>query len=145
MSNQLPAGWPRVTTSLFYDDAAAAIDWLCKAFGFSVRLRVDGEDGVIVHSELEYLDGLIMVGSVSRGEHRRSPKSIGGANTQSIMLYVTDLDAHLARARAAGATILMEPKVSDYGDEYWIDRSYEVMDLEGHRFWFCERLKTKGA
>ena len=55
-----PAGWPRLSSSIFYQDAATAIDWLCKAFGFEVRLKVEGEGGRIVHSELTYGDGLIM-------------------------------------------------------------------------------------
>ena len=38
-----PKGWPRITTAIFYQDAAAAIDWLCAAFGFEVRLKIEGE------------------------------------------------------------------------------------------------------
>lgn len=34
-----PAGWPRISTALYYQDPAKAIDWLCRAFGFEVRLR----------------------------------------------------------------------------------------------------------
>ena len=56
-----PPGWPRISSALFYDDAGQAIDWLCRAFGFEVRLRVEGDGGRIEHSELEYEGGLIMV------------------------------------------------------------------------------------
>ncbi len=38
-----PAGWPRISPALYYDDAAKAIDLLCDAFGFEVRLKVEGE------------------------------------------------------------------------------------------------------
>jgi uncharacterized glyoxalase superfamily protein PhnB len=55
--------WPSVSSALFYEDAAAAIDWLCRAFGFEVRLKVEGEGGRIEHSELTFGNGLIMVGS----------------------------------------------------------------------------------
>src|SRR5690606_37481574 len=58
-----PAGWPRISSAVFYDDAARAIDWLCAAFGFEVRLKVEGDGGRIEHSELTFGDGLIMVGS----------------------------------------------------------------------------------
>ena len=78
-----PKGWPRVSASVFYDDAGKAIDWLCEAFGFTVRLKVVGDDGSIHHSELELGDdGLLMVGEAKR--HRegrdwhRSPASVGG-------------------------------------------------------------------
>ena len=57
-----PKHWPRIWTAVFYDDARAAIDWLCTSFGFGVRIKVEGDDGTIEHSELELPnDGLIMV------------------------------------------------------------------------------------
>jgi len=55
-----PPGWPRITSSVFYDDAAKAIDWLCSTFGFEIRLKVEGEGGRIEHSELTFGDdGLV--------------------------------------------------------------------------------------
>jgi uncharacterized glyoxalase superfamily protein PhnB len=141
-----PQGWPRVASALFYEDASQAIDWLCKAFGFRVRLRVDGPDGSIVHSELELADGLIMVGSAEiKRKRSRSPRALEGANTQSLMAYVDDVEAHCVHARAAGAKILMEPTTTDYGEEYWSDRGYECVDLEGHHWWFMQRLRTGKA
>jgi uncharacterized glyoxalase superfamily protein PhnB len=71
----------------------------------------------------------------------RSPKTAGGS-TQSLMVYVDDLEAHHARSRAAGAKITIEPKTSDYGPEYWSDRCYGVLDCEGHHWWFTQRLVT---
>ena len=143
-----PPGWPRIAPGLYYQDAAAAIDWLCRAFGFAVRLRVEGEGGVIVHSELEYGEGLIMVGQeeseglVPRFPRRRlSPRSAPG-NTQDLTLYVDDVDAHCAQARAAGATIVAEPEVHDYGDDHWADRTYGALDLDGHLWWFSQRLRS---
>lgn len=142
---QTPPGWPRISAALYYDDASKAIDWLCNAFGFSVRLKIEGDDGTIHHSELEYGEGLVMVGEAKRDAkfpYRRSPGGAGGANTQNLMLYVDDVEAHCARARAAGAVITMEPEVHDYGEEYWTDRGYEARDLGGHHWWFYERLHT---
>src|SRR5216683_2082339 len=126
-----PPGWPRISSSLFYREPAKAIDWLCRAFGFEVRLRVEGEGGRIEHSELAYGDALIMAGQAGVVRPGRehwptgaSPRSVGGMNTQCVMLFVDDVDAHCEQARAAGAVILDEPKVHDYGDEHWADRSY---------------------
>jgi uncharacterized glyoxalase superfamily protein PhnB len=140
-----PPGWPRIAPAVFYDEPAKAIDWLCAAFGFETIMRVEGDDGDILHSELRYGEGLIMVGSTRKAgpesAHRRSPRSIGGANTQSLMLYVDDADAHCARARAQGATIATEPKTVDYGEDHWSDRSYGAIDPEGHHWWFCQRLR----
>jgi len=140
-----PKGWPRLSGSAFYQDAAKAIDWLCNAFGWEVRLKVEGEGGKIEHSELVFGDAVIMVGDESRGKDKgrptASPRSVGGVNTQAMMIYVDDAEAHCARSRAAGAKITYEPAVSDYGEEYWADKSYEAEDLEGHRWWFCERVR----
>lgn len=142
-----PSNWTRISSALYYKDAARAIDWLCEAFGFEVRLKIEGEGGKIAHSELTYgPDGLIMVSeeaSPKRADatHRRSPRSIDGVSTQSLMVYVDDAIAHCERARKAGATIISEPEVTDYGEAYWMDRSYECADVEGHRWWFSERLR----
>ena len=144
-----PAGWPRLSSSIFYQDAAAAIDWLCRAFGFEVRLKVEGEGGRIEHSELTYGDGLIMVSQErAEGEERpwkalmRSPRSLSGMTTQSLMLFVDDVDAHCARARSVGARIVEEPATHDYGVEYWADRSYGALDPEGHLWWITQRMRN---
>jgi uncharacterized glyoxalase superfamily protein PhnB len=131
--------WPRISSALFYEDAPAAIDWLCRAFGFELRLKIEGEPGVIEHSELEYGGGLIMVGSTGRGAgraHCASPRSLDDKNTQALCVYVDDIDAHHARAVAAGARIVSAPKIDDYGDEHGANRSYEAVDPEGHHWWF---------
>ena len=134
-----------MSASLFYDDANAAIDWLCSAFGFEIRLKVEGDDGSVEHSELELPDdGLIMVGEAGRRGWGKSPKAVGGANTQCLAVFVDDADAHCAHARAAGATVVTEPETHDYGDDYWADRTYQAVDLEGHRWWFMQRVRTEG-
>ena len=142
-----PYDWPRLSSSAYYRDAARMIDWLCAAFGFELRLKVDGDEGRIEHSELTYGDAVLMVGSERRGTRwgvdMLSPLSLEGANTQGLMLYVDDVDAHCARARGAGARIVDEPAVHDYGEDYWADRSYGALDPEGHLWWFSQRLRSK--
>jgi uncharacterized glyoxalase superfamily protein PhnB len=145
-----PRGWPRISPVLFYQDPAAAIDWLCRAFGFEVRLRVEGEEGRIEHSELVFGEGLIMVagaGERYRSEEKpwranhASPQMLDGQSTQSLCLYCDDVDAHCLRAKAAGARIYCEPNNSDYGEDAWEDRNYGAIDPEGHRWWFMQRLR----
>ena len=144
---KLPEGWPRISSALFYDDAARAIDWLCHTFGFEVRLKVEGEGGRIEHSELVFGEGLIMVGSAGGKSARnpplpcKSPRSLGGVCTQALAVFVDDVDAHCERARAAGAKIVEEPATSDYGEDYWSDRTYRAEDLEGHQWWFMQRMR----
>lgn len=142
-----PEGWPRISAAVFYDDAAAAIDWLCRAFGFEVRLKIEGANGRIEHSELTLGEGLIMVGSTGGKSSRpnplpcKSPRSLGGSNTQSLCVCVDDADTHCARARAAGAKIREEPSTQDYGEDYWSDRTYRAEDPEGHQWFFMQRIR----
>ncbi|WCL53683.1 VOC family protein [Gimibacter soli] len=143
-----PKDWPRLSSSIFYEDAPIMIDWLMKAFDFKLKIRVEGETpGVIMHAELTYGEAIIMVGSHSKlvgerfGTSYLSPREAGGC-TQSLMLYVPDIEAHHATAKAAGANILAEPAISDYGPEYWSDKAYGVLDPEGHLWWFAERLRN---
>lgn len=143
-----PSNFPRLTSMVAYDDAPRAIDWLCEVFGFEVRLKVEGDAGEIIHSELTYGEGVIMVATAKRAAsgHEwlskvRSPQSNGGITTQTLMLYVDDADAHCAHARSRGAKIAAEPSTSDYGEEYWSDRGYAAIDLEGHIWWITSRVR----
>jgi len=139
-----PDGWPTIAPAVFYDDAAVAIDWLTRTFGFAVQAKFENDQGQIVHSQLVLNGGLIMVGQAGLAPDRpylRSPQSVGGANTQSLAIFVDDADAHCARARAAGAVITAEPATQDYGEGYWADRTYQARDLEGHHWWFMQRLR----
>lgn len=146
-----PAGWPRISSCVFYQDPKAAIDWLCRAFGFEVRLKVEGPDGSIVHSELTFDSGMIMVGGTSRRDagceayqpFLHSPRELEGANTQSMCLFVDDADSHCAHAREQGAVIFREPRTDDYGPEYWADRTYGAKDPEGHLWWFMQRVREQ--
>src|SRR3954470_2754494 len=106
-----PAGWPQLAPCLFYRQPAAAIEWLCDAFGFEVRLKVEGEPGEIVHSELMYGSAMIMVsGCAKPGEtpapgkefrtRHASPLDLGERVNQSLCLFVDDVDAHCAHARS---------------------------------------------
>lgn len=141
-----PPGWPRFSSAVVYADAAAAIDWLCEAFGFEVRIKVEGEAGRIEHCELTYGDGVLMVAQETADSERaakrllRSPRSMGGLTTQALLFYVDDVEAHCAQARAKGARIVEEPATHDYGEDYWTDRSYGALDPEGHLWWITQRL-----
>jgi uncharacterized glyoxalase superfamily protein PhnB len=140
-----PEGWPRISSSIYYQDPAKAIDFLVTAFGFELRMKHE-EGGVVVHSELLLPGGLVMVGGLTsasgaKDAWRKSPAQIDGANTQALFIYIDDADAHCAQARAAGATISREPTTVDYGPEHWSDRGYEAIDLEGHRWHFSHRVR----
>ena len=119
-----------VIPTMRYNDAAAAIEWLCKAFGFQKHLVVPGEDGTIAHAQLVFGNGMVMLGTAREGEFdnlQRPPSALGGAVSQSPYIVVEDADEHYRRAVAAGAEIVMDIKDEDYGG-----RGYSCRDLEGH-------------
>ena len=119
-----------VIPTMRYHDAAAAIEWLCKAFGFDKHLVVPGENGTIAHAELSFGNGMIMLGSARDDEFGKlvkTPGDVGGVGTQSAYIIVADADVHYRRAVAAGAKILMDIKDQSYGG-----RGYTCRDPEGH-------------
>jgi uncharacterized glyoxalase superfamily protein PhnB len=119
-----------VIPCLRYRDAAAAIEWLCRAFGFEKQLVVPNKDGTIAHAQLSFGNGMIMLGSVVASEFGRlmkQPDEIGGAETQPPYVIVSDADTLYARAKAAGAKIVLDIKDEDYGG-----RGFTCRDPEGH-------------
>ena len=119
-----------VIPTMRYRDAAAAIEWLCKAFGFEKHLVVAGEQGTIAHAQLTFGNGMIMLGSArddEYGRHVRPPRDVGGVGTQGSYVVVADADKHHARAVAAGAKIVHDLQDEDYGG-----RGYSCIDPEGH-------------
>jgi len=112
---------------LKYEDAHAAIDYLEKTFGFE-RLNVyDGDKGGIAHAELKFAGEVVMLGSVSEGDQRFSQ----GAGRTSVYVVIDDPDSLHARARDAGADIIMEPTDQDYGS-----RDFAARDPEGNLWSF---------
>ena len=125
-----------LASSLFYRDPWAALDWLEKAFGFERAMVISDTDGALAHSQLNFGNGYIMVGS-EWTDYTASPASIGGKNTQTVHVNLDgDVDAHYAQARAAGAVIVQEP-----ADQFYGDRTYRARDLEGHVWTFAQNLR----
>lgn len=130
MTNNAKNTRANVIPTMRYEDAPTAIDWLCKAFGFEKLLVVPGENGTIVHAQLAFGNGMIMLSSALNNpfdELVKPPAAVGGIGTQSPYVIVEDADRHYAQAVAAGAEIVMELKDEDYGG-----RGYSCRDPEGH-------------
>lgn len=126
---------PSFIPSVIYKDNRAALDWLRRAFGFEPsELLVDSE-GKIAHAEMSFGDGVVMVGS-EWIDWAKSPASLDGKNTQRIHVRIDrDIDKHCERARAAGATIAMEP-----ADQFYGERTYMAVDHEGHHWTFSQSI-----
>lgn len=115
---------------LRYRDAPAAIDWLCRVFGFERQLVVPDADGGIAHAQLKLGGGMIMLGSARDNDYgalMKQPDEVGGAQTQTSYLVVADPDDVYARVLAAGARIALDIKDEDYGG-----RGFSCVDPEGH-------------
>lgn len=128
----------RITPYLLYEDATEAVGWLCRAFGFRERSAHRDATGRVMHAELTLGDdGLLLLGQPPAPY--KNPKHLG-AKTQSLYVFVDDVDAHCAQARANGATIIEEPMDAAYGD-----RRYGAQDPEGHVWYFATPKKTSGS
>jgi uncharacterized glyoxalase superfamily protein PhnB len=119
-----------IMPALRYKDAPAAIDWLCKVFGFERHAVYANPDGTIAHAELTLNGGMIMLGSAKDDEHAKkfaSPEECGGRETRSAYIVVANADEVFARAQAAGGDVIRPLQNTDYGS-----REFSVRDPEGH-------------
>src|ERR1700688_1043751 len=127
---------PAFIPSIIYKDNRAALKWLQNAFGLEASEVLAAANGDIVHAEISHGDGVIMIGS-EFAEWTTSPASVGGKNTQRVHVRLgRGIDEPCARARQAGATIAMEP-----ADQFYGDRTYMAVDLEGHHWTFSQAVK----
>ncbi|HEY4942652.1 MAG TPA: VOC family protein [Rhizomicrobium sp.] len=123
----------RIIPVLVYRDIAAAQAFLVKAFGFREgRLDRDGE-GNIVHAEVHHGDNAIWIHRVTVAHGMSAARK--DTASSGLVVHVEDVDAHFARARAAGAVIDSEPRDQEYGQ-----REYGARDPEGRRWWFATPL-----
>jgi uncharacterized glyoxalase superfamily protein PhnB len=119
-----------VFPGLRYDDPAAAIEWLGKAFGLREHFVARGDDGTIAHAELAWGDdGYVMLGAHSNGSDGRLALPSGPGQLY-LVVAPDQIDAHYERAVAAGAQVLRE--LEDLG----YDRGYTVADPEGNAWSF---------
>jgi uncharacterized glyoxalase superfamily protein PhnB len=119
---------PQIIPYLFYRDIGAALDFLCRAFGFKEEMRVGTPSGGM-HGEASFQGQLVMMGQGTHERAMRSPRDVDGA-TMGVFITLDDVDKHYEVAKAAGAEIVHPPKDVEYGRTYWAN------DLEGHPWFF---------
>jgi uncharacterized glyoxalase superfamily protein PhnB len=122
-----------VLPHIVYQDVAEALAWLTRAFGFTEHYRYGESDGRIQGAQMHLGETWIMLRSVRSGE--ASPAQVGH-QTQSLTVFVEDVDAHFDRARAAGARIVEELHETLYGE-----RQYGAEDLDGHSWLFSKHAR----
>lgn len=124
-----------VTPYVSYRDAPAAYAWLETAFGLEPRIYVTDDAGHLVHAEMTFRGQTIGVSRAWSDRHA-APGDVQGRNTQTVHLQlIDDIDAHHARAVAAGAEIIRPLETQPYGD-----RTYLALDLEGHIWSFGQTV-----
>ena len=123
-----------IIPSARYRDAHAAIEWLCRVFGFVKQAVYDGPDNTVAHAQLTLGGGMFMLGFESNGgEFAKNTITLaetGGRETVGLSLIVTDCEAVFARAQAAGAEIVQPLLSPEYGG-----KAFACKDLEGHIWW----------
>jgi uncharacterized glyoxalase superfamily protein PhnB len=127
--NRIDAG-SAVVPVMRYRNLPAAIEWLCRAFGFEKHRLTVSDNGAIQFAQLTLGTAMIMVSSVRASTFDkllRQPDEVGGAETQVCYFFVADARAHFARAKAAGAQIVLNIERTANGG-----CSYSCRDPEGH-------------
>lgn len=119
-----------VIPTVRYRNVPAAVAWLQQAFSFEPHRLVKDAKGTVLYAELTFGTGMVMVAPIqesSLGDLMVQPDEIGGMETQICYLFVDNAKAHYARAKAAGAEIVLDIEVEATGG-----RGYSCRDLEGH-------------
>lgn len=128
----IPANTQRVVPYLYYQNGKGAIDFIAKAFGFDVRMVMPGPGDRVMHAELGYGDAVVYLGTPDAQKPARKLPQRHAA----VLVYVDDVDAHFARATAAGAKIL-----DGLTNQFWGDRTYRATDPEGQEWMFHTHLR----
>jgi uncharacterized glyoxalase superfamily protein PhnB len=114
---------------ILYQNVPDAMAWLTRVFGFTEHYRY----GEPVSGAQMYLGGAYIM--LKGGRANANPAQLG-YGTQSLTVFVDDVDTHFARAKSAGGKIVEEPHVTVYGE-----RQYGVEDLEGHHWLFSQHAR----
>ncbi|KAA6224364.1 glyoxalase [Streptomyces albofaciens JCM 4342] len=123
------AGTPAFCPTLRYRDAKAAIKQLTEAFGFTRSALYESEDGTVLHAELAFGNGVVMLGS--KGTGGPYEEALGDGGPIGVYTTVADPDAHHRRAERAGVEIVLPLTDQEYGS-----REYTARDLEGNLWTF---------
>ncbi len=108
--------------------AVRALDFYQQAFGATEKYRLVEPSGRVGHAELDFGCATLMISDEYPELAIVGPQSLGGT-TMSLHLHVDDADAVIARAIAAGATVVRPAE-----DHFYGERSGTVRDPFGHEW-----------
>jgi uncharacterized glyoxalase superfamily protein PhnB len=133
--NPIPEGYTSLTPFLCIDGAAAAIDFYAAVFGAKLVDRMAGPGGTVAHAELDFGDGRLQLGDPAEA-HQIAAVDPTAPATHSIALYCDDVDAVVARAEQAGATIREPAQTFVTGDRF-----ASILDPFGQRWTVMTRVE----
>ena len=122
-----------VLPHVVYRNVADAAAWLSRTFGFTEHYRYGGDPNAPTGAQMHLGNAYIMLHSVRQGG---TTPADAGHSTQSLTIFVDDVDAHYEHTKAAGARIVEELHETIYGE-----RQYGVEDLDGHRWLFSRHAR----
>jgi PhnB protein len=126
--NPIPDSYRRVTPCLTVRGAGKALEFYAAVFGATERMRFPGPGGTIAHAEIQIGDSVVIVEDENPQRGTQAPPSAGLAgNPAYLFIYVTDVDAVIARAAELGATVQRPAQ-----DQFYGDRDGFIVDPFGH-------------
>ena len=131
----IPPGFAAVLPYLVIKNAAAALDFYTNAFGAETTLRMHMPNGAVMHAEMRIGSAVFMLSEQSDDWGNKSPDMLGDSPV-TLMIYVPDVDAFVARAATAGASLTMP-----VADQFWGDRSGCLQDPFGHRWMISTHIE----
>jgi uncharacterized glyoxalase superfamily protein PhnB len=118
---------------IVYPDVAQAITWLANTFGFAEHYRYGEPGGAVSGAQMFLSNAWIMLRSARPGS--ATPAQLG-YGTQSLTVFLEDVDAHFRKANSAGARILEDLHETEYGE-----LQYAAEDLAGHHWLFSRHAR----
>ncbi len=122
-----------VLPHIYYQDVAEATAWLTETFGFTEHYRYGDPGGPVSGAQMQLGGAWVMLKRAR--EDSASPAQLG-YGTQSLTVFVDDVDAHFSTAKSAGARIVEQLNTTVYGE-----RQYGVEDLDGHHWIFSRHAR----
>lgn len=131
-----PAGMPSITPYLIVKDVERAMAFYADAFGFEPRGTVPGPDDLVLHGDMVWDGGCVMLGTEGAyGGQARAPITTGMVPPVSLYVYCDDVDKRFAHAKQVGAKVLAKPE-----NAFWGDRICRLADLDGHHWTFATNV-----